>query len=376
MKTDIFELGQIWEETGDWNIRFDADRVKTAVMRGIGSRSRHKRLRFVAFGIAAAVLIGGGTVLAVERRLHYEKVESYPIAYENEGEQIEYEEESIGGVVTVKKGDMIQTEETEEVAPESETESESETEPEIKARTIALKLAYLPHEPSPKGTYITFADRMKFLGKAEESALPEEEQQNLYVEIDDLYYDLTRDAALWVVGDLAEKNGVSEKDKDAAAGVMLDYYRYEQENDEKNLNTVKSRLKKLLKTDEEGLNEISRRLRTAETQVFNVEVFSEGEIKNRDILLWGESELLREEMYHDMELMLFRIRMVEGDPQPDMLCLLLYNEALECVVSIAGTLGEEELMKIADGMEFVETDVPAYQRNDWAWTLPAVGALG
>ncbi|MCQ2446496.1 MAG: hypothetical protein MJ141_06420, partial [Clostridia bacterium] len=349
---------------------------KRKVMSRVGKCRRQRRIRYLALGIAAAVLIGGGTVLAVKRRLHYEKVESYPIAYENEGEQIEYEEESIGGVVKVEKGELIETEKTEEIAPESETESESETEPEIKARTIALKLAYLPHEPSPKGTYITFADRMKFLGKAEESALPEEEQQNLYLEIDDLYYDLTRDAALWVVGDLAEKNGVSQKDKDAAAGVMLDYYRYEQENDEKNLNTEKSRLKKLLKTDEEGLNEISRRLRTAETQVFNVEVFSEGEITNRDILLWGESELLREEMYHDMELMLFRIRMVEGDPQPDMLCLLLYNEALECVVSVAGTLGEEELMKIADGMELVETDVPAYQRNDWAWTLPGVGVLG
>lgn len=366
MKIKMNDLMDLWGEDQPAE-PIDAEKLTREVLKKAEKDARpRKKLRIILIAAVAAIVavMGGTAVAASAGKLHFEKTDGYKMPYS----YVDGEKD------TVVETDMVVDPYDAIIRYENEETEEDQASTE-ESHTVAMKLGYLPHEWTPTSAVVTLRGFLEF-HEDEVCTMPKEEQEELYIEVSDLYPGFgmkEAENAAKLIGRLT-KNGYDDATLKRAAETIMAYH----EAQEAGIGTTESdaafnermtpyteALMALPGLTEEMRGCVYEIIAAASGHIYNINIYSKPDAEGKPFLVPGNgAELVWEKEINGMDAMLVTTQETRTEISES---LLLYDAEKSCVVVISGTIGEEEMMKIAENMELVGTDAPAYSRLAWDW---------
>ena len=106
------------------------------------------------------------------------------------------------------------------------------------------------------------------------------------------------------------------------------------------------------------------------TRALTIDIYSAGDIQNRDYLVEGDVKLREERELNGMEALYLEVEL-EGVVGRT---ILLYDATRGCAIALGATGSFETLEQVAEGLELVDTDIVSRDLNpDWAWSCLGLG---
>ncbi|MCQ2445960.1 MAG: DUF4367 domain-containing protein [Clostridia bacterium] len=373
MKIKMNDLMDLWGEDQPAE-PIDAEKLTREVLKKAekDARPRKKRRIILIAAVAAIVAVMGGTAVAASAgKLHFEKTDGYKMPYS----YVDGEKDTVVETdMVVDPYDAIIRYENEETEKDQASTEES--------HTVAMKLGYLPHELTVYNSLRTLAS----LPNGDSTQLPPGMDANeLYIEVNDSYGGFAMkeaERAAELVGKLTDEAGYDEAAKKKAAEVILDYREAMDagigttESDkafEERMTPYVDAVMALPGLVDRMRGRVFEAISAAEEHIYSVHVFARPEAEGKPFLVPGkDAELVWEKEINGMDAMMVRTQETALQITES---LLLYDVNKGCVVMISGTIGEEEMLKIAENMELVETDLPAQESwlPDWIYVTAALG---
>ena len=106
------------------------------------------------------------------------------------------------------------------------------------------------------------------------------------------------------------------------------------------------------------------------TRALTIDVYSAGDIQNRDYLVEGDVKFREERELNGMEALYLEVEL-EGVVGRT---ILLYDATRGCAIALGATGSFETLEQVAEGLELVDTDIVSRDLNpDWDWSCLGLG---
>lgn len=106
------------------------------------------------------------------------------------------------------------------------------------------------------------------------------------------------------------------------------------------------------------------------TRALTIDVYSAGDIQNRDYLVEGDVRLREERELNGMEALYLEVEL-EGVVGRT---ILLYDATRGCAIALGATGSFETLEQVAEGLELVDTDIVSRDLSpDWDWSCLGLG---